>query len=326
MTTDDAIPRKVLASLAAHSSVLRPRQVFVVAQTASGSLDLLRLLLTESLLDDFMRVDARNSASWAQLTPMQYVPGRSIPGGHVMWVSRDSVTMLRELNLEDDASRVLPAFDLKALSATNLKMTITTSVSANDPTIRATFFRVTRNTAVMARTRRFAAVYRNGAFDSLKEEVLLFNDEVDAIALGDFIYFSNRHTFERSFGFLESLRARAADTFTLVTRDLKIDGFDELRRAATTDINMMAKMASIRRKLDSNPRYATAMTMGNLLKFIDSNPHVDVPIVGTGDNRRLEFHASPSTRWKILKLLDDDFLKSGLTFLDYEVDSKGDPI
>lgn len=326
MTGNNSTPEESLARLASHSTVLRPRLVLVVAQTGSAAPDLLRLQLTESLSGEFMRSDATNSGDWASRTLMQYIPGRAIPGGHLMWAERSSVTLLSQLNLDDNADRVLPPFDLNVLSSANLKMTITTSTSENDPNVQATFFRITRNTALLARTRRFAAIYKGGSFDSLKDEVVLFNYEIDAIAFGGYVYFSNRHMFERSFGFLEKLREHASETFELTTAGLAINELDEFRRAATSDINMMAKMASIRRKIDSDPRYAEAMTMENLLKFMDANPHIDVPVVGEGQERRFEFQSSPATRYRILKLLDDDFLKSGLTFLDYEVDSKSDPL
>ena len=39
-------------------------------------------------------------------------------------------------------------------------------------------------------------------------------------------------------------------------------------------------------------------------------------------NNRFVFHPDPQRRWRILKLLDDDYLHSSLTEFDYEVNSE----
>jgi hypothetical protein len=39
-------------------------------------------------------------------------------------------------------------------------------------------------------------------------------------------------------------------------------------------------------------------------------------------SEQLVFHPDPQNRWRILKLLDDDYLHSSLTTVDYEVNSK----
>jgi hypothetical protein len=156
--------------------------------------------------------------------------------------------------------------------------------------------------------------------------VLLFNEDVDAIAIGGWIFFANRNNFDRSFEFLALVQESAAQTFDAVTEHLTIDGLAELRAAVTKDVNMMAKLASIQRKIDKHPEYTKVLQMIPLLAFIDSNPHVDVDVVGEGADRRLLFLAAPQRRWKILKLLDDDYLRSNLTTMNYEVDSKGDPL
>jgi hypothetical protein len=178
----------------------------------------------------------------------------------------------------------------------------------------------------LAKAKRLAAIFRGGGFDKLDDEVILFNQSVDAIAFHGYVFFMAKGVFERAFGFVEDLKRHAAQTFDRLIGILRIDGMEEFRRSATSDINMMAKMASIWRKVEANTDYVEAVSMENLLKFIDMNDHVEVETVGEGAARSLVFKSSPKTRYKILKLLDDDFLTSGLTDMDYLVDSKGDPL
>jgi hypothetical protein len=325
VNTPDHTPERTLERLASNSATLVPRQSFVVTRTGKAAPDLYRLNLSSGLRDEFMRIDAENCREWGKYSLIQYLTSRALPDSHLMWVRTDNVAMLNTLDLDDDARSAAPAFAMDDATKANLKMTITTSATEADD-FRATVFRITRNTARLARSKRLATVFRNGTFDRIDDEVLLFNHEIDAVATEGFVFFSKKRPFERSFEFLEDLRAHAGETFEHATRQLRILGISELRSAATSDINMMAKMASIRRKLEENPAYAAAMTMPNLLRFIDSHPGVEVCLEGEGEDRRFVFQSSPATRYKILKLLDDDFLTSDLTRLDYEVDSKGDPV
>ncbi len=320
-------PDEVLDRLSHMADSLEPRQAFVVAQGTRKAPELMRLTHTEALQNEFMKIDVENCKRYGSLTTMEYMPSRSIPDGHVMWRDARDVPLIASLEVEHaDTQQISPPLTLESSKTVNLRMTITTSESGGDERIGATFYRITRNTARLAQSRRFAAIFRGGAFDKLEDEVLLFNNEVDAIATQGHVFFTNRHNFDRAFGHLGELREAATRTFEQVTRDLAIDGIDDLRTAATVDMNMMAKMASIQRKIDAEPRYAAALTMENLLKFIDEHPHVDVDLEGQGSARRLVFKAGPAYRYKILKLLDDDFLRSGLTSLDYQVDSKGMPL
>jgi hypothetical protein len=48
----------------------------------------------------------------------------------------------------------------------------------------------------------------------------------------------------------------------------------------------------------------------------------NIQIVAEGEAERFVFDPSPKLRWEILKLLDDDFVRSSLTQNRYEVNSK----
>ncbi len=189
-----------------------------------------------------------------------------------------------------------------------------------------TFHRILRPTFRLSRSRFFGALFRGAAYDQLTEEVLLFDDRIDVVVAHGMAFFENRASFERVFGFLEQMQAQARDTFARVTQGLEIEGLAELEKAATTEVNMMAKMESIKRKLDSHPAYEQAMVMPKLMDFLATHPEADVEIQHVGGLPKLVFHNDPQRRWKILKLLDDDYLASSLTALRYEANSKSDPL
>jgi hypothetical protein len=85
---------------------------------------------------------------------------------------------------------------------------------------------------------------------------------------------------------------------------------------------MVSKVRSISEKLAGNATYAAAMTMPNLVRFVHAHPELGIDLEGPPGAEQLIFHNDPQRRWRILKLLDDDFLHSQITELDYEANSK----
>ena len=314
---------QALGALASFDESSQFDGALVFTKPMPGSPNLYRLVPTSELGRRFVAIDSKQARDWSQRPVVDYIPGRQIPDGHLMYLSVSDVPLLVSFALDRVADRTFPLFDPRSAEAGRPRITIT---MASHGSLRPFFFRFMRPTARLARSGLVAAIFRGAAFDVLRDEVLLISETVDAIAIGDWIFFANRNNFDRSFEFLALIQKKAAQTFDAITAQIVIDGLAELRASATKDVNMMAKMASIQRKIDKHPEYTKALQMSNLLAFIDSNPHVDVDVVGEGSDRRLLFVGTPQRRWKILKLLDDDYLKSNLTTMDYEVDSKGDPL
>ena len=314
---------QALATLADLDDSAQFERALVFTKPMPGSPSLYMLVPTSELGRRFAAIDSKQATRWSQRPLINYIPGRQIPDGHLMYLSATDVPLLASLALESVANRTFPLFNPGEAESGSPRMTITI---ASRGSLRPAFFRFMRPTARLARSGLVAAIFRGAAFDVLRDEVLLFNEDVDAIAVGGWIFFANRNNFDRSFEFLSLVQEKAAQTFDTVTEHLAIDGLAELRAAATKDVNMMAKLASIQRKIDKHPEYMKTLQMVQLLAFIDSNPYVDVDVVGEGADRRLLFITTPQRRWKILKLLDDDYLKSNLTMMNYEVDSKGDPL
>ena len=70
------------------------------------------------------------------------------------------------------------------------------------------------------------------------------------------------------------------------------------------------------------PGYPDAVDMPSVVAFLERNPHVDVPLETSGGSPALVFRPQVQQRWALLKLLDDDFLRSDLTNINYEANSK----
>ncbi|GAA4545015.1 Kiwa anti-phage protein KwaB-like domain-containing protein [Pseudonocardia xishanensis] len=326
MTTAQS-PESVLESLGREAFNLKQRQSYFVTQRPRGDAQIFRLTTTRELASSFDEKNARNALTFSGLTPLEYSSGRVLPEGHVMWALNESVPLLQSLPLEEqEGSELILGYESDEFHTRNLKLTVTTTQTSepSNPT-KATFFRITRPSAVLEERDGLAAWFNGSAFDRLDNDIVVFNDRVDAISVDGYTFFMNVHNFVRAFQFVDQMKQAARETFDLVLADLQFEDRESFRRVATTDLTMITKMTSIQRKMEAYPRYREALKMESLLEFVDKNPYIEIEFDGEGSDRKFRFSNNPRARFKILKLLDDDYLRSNLTEFDYEVDSKGAP-
>jgi hypothetical protein len=187
------------------------------------------------------------------------------------------------------------------------------------------WFHFVRETSIrsrLARSGKIAAVMRDGAYDRVESDVLLFDRAVDAIVAAGLVFFVNQRQFERASGFTERAGKAAVATLKAITAQLRIKNFDGLLTAASSDSNMVAKLRGIQAKMAANVTYAKAMTMATLVAFVEARPELQIDLEGPPGKEHLVFYQDPPRRWRILKLLDDDYLHSQLTNIDYEANSK----
>lgn len=286
--------------------------------TDGGALSGWRINLTPSLTEEIAGFAQQTREHLEDAGLIAYGPATLVPLQHWMYVEQSAAATLAAT---EDVVRVqdLLPFTNVAASA-NLKMV---AAKFNVPQVGSvTFYRIADSLLQLKKT-VIGIVRVGGSYSKLEPaDVLLLRPEFDVVVIDGFAFFTKKPTFERAFGFLEQLKKQSLATFTAVTSNLSIDGMDKLREACTSQPQMMAKMASIKRSMDADPDYADAMTMPKLIAYIEKHPHVHIDIVGTGNNRQLVFDPRPTRRFQIVKLLDDDFLRSVLTEREYEAGSK----
>jgi hypothetical protein len=162
----------------------------------------------------------------------------------------------------------------------------------------------------------------DGVFEEVKSEIVYYEGRFDAIVVGDSVLVTATTTLTRVLGSTDRIRALARSTFAKATRRLTIEGAERLADAVATDPAMASKMAQLARILDADPAYADLLTTENLVDFLERNPAVHIATAGEGQQRRLVFEPSPQTRYAIVKLMADDYLRSDLSKRSYEAGSK----
>ena len=292
----------------------------VIAPDATGNHHAHSVNLSVPAAADLAEIAENTRTRVHKATPISYGPAVLIPPSHVMHVSQGSAAVLSAIQAAVDTADV-DAFDPKAGYAKNVSMVAARFSTPEGNTV--TFYRVQDTLLQFTKKKIFSLVRRDGQYDRLEPaDVLLMRSEFDVVVIAAHAFFFLKPTFERAFGFLDELKKASAATFDSVTSSLRITGMHELRAACTSQPQMMAKMASIRRSMDEDPAYAAAMTMPKLLAYVEGHPAVNIEITGTGSKRSLVFDPKPATRFQIVKMLDDDYLRSVLTDRDYEAGSK----
>ncbi len=292
-----------------------------------------KVLLDEGLQREFLEVVRTRAAELADLTPRAYAPAAEISRGEVMHAAA-SVGLLPTVAEQLRSVSDHDVFDADEPYASRLRL-LTIIVSEHGKPL-GTFHRELKPTAWLERSRSFALLWGSGRFNRLHEHhVLLFDRKFDAFIAEGYALFTARGTFERIFALDREMAAGAKGTFDTVLRILPIRGLDELERLCLTNRAMMWKLASIQRHLDTVPGYAEAMSADRLTAFVRAHPEYGVELAqdepgvqGSAGAVPAEFifSSDPAHRFKILRLLDDDYLASFLTNRAYEANSKSEPL
>ena len=298
--------------------------VMLIAGKKDEPPEVSQLVPTERALPALNGVVQAAAESFADSEIIYYGPAATTADGQVMWIETSEVPLLKAIIDESADLAGMPVFDPGKAKLALLRLTaMRTSVNGRS----AVFVQALRRNQIVARSRQIGVVVRRGVIDLPPSgQMLLFSRDVAAVALGDVAFFKNRAAFQQLFGYLEELEQQADATFRSVTINLRIAGYEQMASAVSGSPAMLGKMASIQGKLDQYPQYREALTMENLLTFIKAHPECEVEVTGEGEATQLVYRNDPQHRFKILKLLDDDYLRSELTTLEYEANSKSSPI
>lgn len=167
-----------------------------------------------------------------------------------------------------------------------------------------------------------ALIPRDGVYERADSEILYYESRFDALVIGDSVMVTAPSILQRRLGSPRRAQQLAKDTFVRVTSSLDIEGAEELLAAVSSDPAMIAKMIAVHRILEAEPQYRDFLTMERILTFLDHNPDLGIATSGQGGARQLVFQPSPRTRYKIIKLIADDYLRSDLSNRQYEAGSK----
>lgn len=287
---------------------------------AGGELLPFALTMTDALAGDFHDIAFDFMDEVTQRTAVAYTAGRTADRAELPHLPVEDVPQLAGAVRRIEDSTPPPVF------------VPGDSDEGHRPRLYAASFRADRGEwthfirhmsprARLTQTNKILAAFTEGIFNRLETEVVSFDQTFDGLISQGLLFMTNQAQIERGLAFVDEAGKAARLTLVTITGKLRIKNIDALLDAAATDINMISKIRGIAAKMAASTSYTDSMTMDRLLHFIGS-AQLEIDIEGDPGHEAIVFHPDPPRRWRILKLLDDDYLHSELTTIDYEANSK----
>jgi Kiwa KwaB-like protein len=173
------------------------------------------------------------------------------------------------------------------------------------------FIRTFSKSKDLSQSKKLSLVWSKDSFDRLTSRVFVFDGEFDCVATEKFLFVRNPTAFHRMFDYYVELEKQARTAIDTVISRISIKGADNFKEACLGH-DMIAKAAGL-----SSRKYLDDLDFARLAKFVRA---YKLPIEIEGSS--LVFDNDPARRWEILRLLDDDHLRSDLTNLKYTANSK----
>jgi hypothetical protein len=189
-------------------------------------------------------------------------------------------------------------------------------IKFDDGTNQMLFYKKYSKSMILTKGLTLALTFRAGSFDKLKSHVFRIEDKADCILYKDRLIIRSKGNFEHIFDFFQEIRKNAESAIKFIEEKLPftIENFDSIKTE-------MLKHEIKIRKL--NNIYAT-----KTLEKI--NPDNIEPLIKEGILKNItlskdsagKITLSSTDPWEILKILDDDLVKSRLTGINYEATFK----
>lgn len=156
----------------------------------------------------------------------------------------------------------------------------------------------------------------DGLYDRVKIFPCQFDGDIDCMCTSSVMFILNKSNFQHIFRFFEEVRKSAKETLEDIHMRIPIHNFEEFTKACEGDVRKLRKL----RTIASKP-YLKDVPFDTLKKAIEVL-HLSIQVIEIDGKEHLVYDAKAKDKWELLRLLNDDYLKSLLTEQKYEVTSK----
>ena len=173
-----------------------------------------------------------------------------------------------------------------------------------------TYFNKYTQGKILKKSKLLSLFYRDGRFNVIEDDIFTLQKSIDCFSIADNIFIIRRNNFEQIFCQQEHYYNIAIQTLGELG-DLLTD-VDDLTDACTSDLRKLRKIAAI-----ASSGIYHDLSFDKIKEVIEG---YDLAIELDEDNQRIK--ATKNQIWDLLRLLNDDFLRSPMTEKKYEVHSK----
>lgn len=206
----------------------------------------------------------------------------------------------------------LPVFDGASKVINKLAFHVVAIQRSGQPDIY--LFRKYSKTKELGRSKKLVTLFSGGTFDRIEEPVFIFDDFIDAIWIGGHMAILHKDSYHRIFQFFEEVMQHAQTTLNNIQQAVPIDNAAQFHSDCMSNSNILIKLRSIAQR-----NYFASLTIDALEAKIQAH-NLPIQVVGTAPNKRLVY--DPQHKWKFLRLIDDAFLHSDMTGMNYEAAAK----
>jgi hypothetical protein len=286
----------------------------------AGSPQIRTLTLAGDAQEYFARIIAKRVG--AQLDPLQWTIKKLDPlykpdADEIEWQDLEALEpVLRVVNELENLSAYGP-FN-SSDEAYKRRLSYWAAVLSHADGRRAFFFRSFSAAAELKRKRGAALVSRHGTFSLVEDSIFVFDDLIDCFVFGDYVFVIRKRDFRRIFDQLTAVLGRAKRAAADLHSKVPIANFADFEHACSTDSRLADKILAVRQR-----DYFDDLSYSMLEPVIEQFA-LDISTAEVDGSTHLVFRTEPDQRFRILKLVDDDYLRSSMTEHLYEVNSKTD--
>jgi len=179
---------------------------------------------------------------------------------------------------------------------------------------RAILFRRYSRNKELLRSKNLVIRLLGDRYERLAEPAFQFDSEFDALLFKGHLFVLNKSNFQHIFRYYELLREVAEQSLDAIGKAVPIANFDEFRDSCRGHLQKLEKLRNISQK-----PYLKKITIKDIKRTI-AKFKLKVGIEKADGVEKIVF--DKDDRWAILNLLDDAYLGSEMTGINYEANSK----
>ncbi|MBU1198880.1 MAG: DUF4868 domain-containing protein [Nanoarchaeota archaeon] len=207
-------------------------------------------------------------------------------------------------------------YDLKKLDKKFLSNLWFYVIHLSDGKKEVLFFKKYSQGMVLTKGWGLAWTFKSGNFDKIKKDTFIIPDKSDCVLFDNNLIIRSKGNFEKIFNFIHLIEenAKAAIKFIEEKLPFKIDNFDKIKTGWMEHEQKVRKLNNIysTKILEKiKPESIQVLIKAGILNTVTTKKDKDGTLI-----------VSSTDPWEILHILDDDYVKSLLTGIDYEAPHK----
>lgn len=233
---------------------------------------------------------------------IDYIPTLITDDNTIQFISTEEIDIFSEILSSFTSSTQY--FDIK-----NIRNLWAYAIKVGDSGIIA--FKKYYPSKILTRKKVTALLYKEGRFDRLNDDILTLEKNFDCIFYQNKIYILNIKNFESIFGYLDKWLVGIKKNINILEEKSIIENFSDFYDMCASDPKKIKKLQKI---LDNEFKEKINK---ELVKNVNKDYNLSLSL-----NEKGELNVNGKNIWAVLRLLDDDHLKSTYSTNKYIAHSK----